>query len=424
MEEAAPLLGSSDTRKTRLGAIVAVSCAFVMLFLAYNSLQNYVTSLLPGNLGNESLAVLYVSVCLFVFSAPHISARLGDKWTMVVGSLCYLVYMGSVIHAVRWIVLLAAVVIGFGAAILWVAVGSYITKASAPDELGKNNGLFWGTFQLSGILGNLFAYFVFNHLNGSTSLFIALTAAGAVGVLILLFIPNDRLQNVAVPAPPPIRQEIKATVDNLFTVEQAALAYIVIFSGLELAFWTGEFPQLLPANSIGLVLTFAGVGEVIGAMGLSRLSDRFGCSVLVILGGLVYCGGLALSAWLKHTGLPGPSPDWEHVSWIAYLAAVCFGIGDSLLNTQTYALIGKLFDEKETTRAFTVFQLYQNVGSAGGYYMAVPLPMHGSNGSLGLIWVQLYLLVVGALLFCWVERRYLKRQQAEAINEKNQWDVN
>eukprot|EP00730_Choanoeca_flexa_P013073 TRINITY_DN4940_c0_g1_i1.p2 TRINITY_DN4940_c0_g1~~TRINITY_DN4940_c0_g1_i1.p2 ORF type:complete len:151 (+),score=14.65 TRINITY_DN4940_c0_g1_i1:276-728(+) len=112
MEEAAPLLGSSDTRKTRLGAIVAVSCAFVMLFLAYNSLQNYVTSLLPGNLGNESLAVLYVSVCLFVFSAPHISARLGDKWTMVVGSLCYLVYMGSVIHAVRWIVLLAAVVIG------------------------------------------------------------------------------------------------------------------------------------------------------------------------------------------------------------------------------------------------------------------------------------------------------------------------
>ena len=99
-------------RKTRMGAIIAVSLAFVFLFLAYNSLQNYVTSLLPGNLGNESLAVLYVSVCCFVFSAPHISARLGDKWTMVAGSLCYLVYMGSVIHPVRWIVLTAAVVIG------------------------------------------------------------------------------------------------------------------------------------------------------------------------------------------------------------------------------------------------------------------------------------------------------------------------
>ena len=156
--------------------------------------------------------------------------------------------------------------LGFGAAILWVAVGSYITKASAADELGKNNGIFWGTFQLSGILGNLFAYFIFNHLNGSTMLFVALTAAGGVGVIILLFIPNDRLLDegrcqqsatspqvalnitgyrwIEIPTPPPIRQEIRATVANLFTVEQAALAYIVIFSGLELAFWTGEFPQV------------------------------------------------------------------------------------------------------------------------------------------------------------------------------------
>ena len=106
------LLPSQDLEKTRFGSIVAVSLAFLMLFLAFNSLQNYVTSLLPDGLGNESLAVLYISVCIFVFTAPHISSRLGDKRTMIAGSFCYLAYMGSLIHPVRWVVLLAAVIVG------------------------------------------------------------------------------------------------------------------------------------------------------------------------------------------------------------------------------------------------------------------------------------------------------------------------
>ena len=51
---------------------------------------------------------------------------------------------------------------GFGAAILWIALGAYVTKASTPDTVGKNNGVFWGVFQFSNVLGNLGAYFVFN----------------------------------------------------------------------------------------------------------------------------------------------------------------------------------------------------------------------------------------------------------------------
>jgi hypothetical protein len=51
--------------------------------------------------------------------------------------------------------------LGFGAAILWVAVGSYITKSSLASDYGRNNGIFWGIFQVSNVLGNLGAYFVF-----------------------------------------------------------------------------------------------------------------------------------------------------------------------------------------------------------------------------------------------------------------------
>lgn len=204
--ETDPLLSAAATRPTRMAAVLTVSVAFLMLFLAYNSLQNYATSLLPGHLGAESLAVLYVSVCAFVFSAPHIASRLGEKWTMVVGAICYLVYMASLLHIIRAVVLAAAVVIGicwhllgpiltqrslgFGAAILWVAVGSYITKSASAQELGKVNGIFWGVFQFSQIFGNLGAYLVFNHLGGSQSLFVSFVAAGSIGVILLLFVPN------------------------------------------------------------------------------------------------------------------------------------------------------------------------------------------------------------------------------------------
>ena len=105
------------------------------------------------------------------------------------------------------------------------------------------------------------------------------------------------------------------------------------------------------------------------------------------------------------------------VSYAAYLAAFCFGVGDSLINTQIYALIGKIFTGEDTTRAFTVFQLYKNVGSAGGYYLGVPLPMHGDDGSLGLVWIQVYLMVFGAALFVWVDRRHA-RHQAKKTAEK------
>jgi hypothetical protein len=47
------------------------------------------------------------------------------------------------------------------------------------------------------------------------------------------------------------------------------------------------------------------------------------------------------------------------------MAAVCFGIGDSVLNTQIYALLGKLYSGQVMVRSFTVFQLYQNLGGWG-----------------------------------------------------------
>lgn len=69
---------------------------------------------------------------------------------------------------------------------------------------------------------------------------------------------------------------------------------------------------------------------------------------------------------MQHTGLPGPHPVLLDNSWVAYTAAMCFGIGDSVLNTQIYALLGKLYKGQVMVRSFTVYQLYQNLGKNHG----------------------------------------------------------
>ncbi len=53
------------------------------------------------------------------------------------------VYMGSLIKIVKWVVYLAAAVIGFGAAILWVAQGSLLTQCSPKGQRGAYTGIFW-----------------------------------------------------------------------------------------------------------------------------------------------------------------------------------------------------------------------------------------------------------------------------------------
>jgi len=89
------------------------------------------------------------------------------------------------------------------------------------------------------------------------------------------------------------------------------LSPMFFWTGFELAFWTGEFPQLLDPSvrrclpfpgadrvltdacahvlqTIGLVLMFAGVAEVVGGLVVGWLSDRLGRSLTVLLGTLFY----------------------------------------------------------------------------------------------------------------------------------------
>lgn len=120
--------------------VLAVAVCFAVVFSAYNTLQNYITTLFP-TLGQQSLTVLYAVAGVACFLAPALTNAFGPKMTMIVGAACYAVYIAGLATGNATVVLVLSAVIGFGAAILWVALGVFITQNSAPNEYATNTGI-------------------------------------------------------------------------------------------------------------------------------------------------------------------------------------------------------------------------------------------------------------------------------------------
>lgn len=121
----------------------------------------------------------------------------------------------------------------------------------------------------------------------------------------------------------------------------------------------GEFPQLVEPSVIGLVLTFAGVGEVIGGYVMGKICDWAGQGSAMLLGSLLYGVGLILSVLLKN-GLSFNAADGSIAATSlapvlagaplhAYAAALLFGLGDSAFNTCVWSITSLLFDGGATT---------------------------------------------------------------------------
>jgi MFS family permease len=532
--------------------VLTVSIAFTVLFAAYNTLQNYATSTYPAGLGNQSLAVLYAACAVSVFAAPGLTNQLGPRWTMVFGASLYVAYMASVIQIIPWVVLLMSTVIGFGGAILWIALGVFITQNSTKKTYGQNTGIFWSIFQLCSIVGNLATYLVFSHLSSTSLLFAGFTVTGVLGTLMLLLTrkPENEATNQTAAAGgahgslggilsegsgasqqqrrrPGCGERVRAFCADIGSVlrlmrtrNMALLMPMYFFSGLELSvswresvcvcgggwggfvvvvrplarvfpsplwcsphshpfpsplqFWSGEFSQMINTNVIGLVLTFVGIGEVVGGVLFGKLSDVVGRSASISLGAVLYATGLGLACYMRATAWM-PAPVIAGAPLVAYIAALCFGLGDSSFNANCYAICAQLYhdgptddgeggsgaaakagrvddgDEAEGGRAslllndgadrpradvsasvegvthsvgaFTVFQLVQNLGSCLGFFYGLPLPMHdpdpstGTTGSYTQAYIQFALLLVATVTFVTVDRLSIAEERRKEEEE-------
>ena len=416
----------------RMWNTLVLSFSLMLLFTAFNTIQAWLTNLLStlgySTLGNNSLTVLYVAVCFSLFLTPPLVHYLTQIRSIVVGAACYVVYMASLIHIQPAVVLLTSAVNGFGASLLWVAVGGLLTKCSGRDDRGRNTGIFWSIFQLSLILGNAIGFAVSSSAGGYTLLFVIFTVLGSAGTLLLLALkrfPSDTAPAVTAYASSDANGEHSAGGETttlgllklmwrLFTSSSLLLLFPAFcFQGLEFSFWNGEFPLLLPTASLGPVMLFAGVGEALGGLTMGTLSDRIGRSATWLLGCIVYTVGLA-GLYVVRQQVHGGGLQLGGVSVWCYVSALCFGLADAAINTQIYSILGNKYksatgqsaaEDQQVVAAFTAFNLCQNVAAAVGFYYQPLVHVIGVSGDGGWsgsdvqLYVQLWGMVVGAIGF-------------------------
>jgi hypothetical protein len=167
---------------TNLDRITIISVGFLLLFIAFNSAANLSAEAMKADdldgLGFYTMATLYFVFAFSSFFSTGIVNKMGTKTSLVVGALCYffwvLCFLCPAYYAqnkdstlfllnrnfIYFISLFSAGVNGFGAGILWVANGFYISECACDSNKGFFNSYFWAIFMMSQIFGNLIAAIV------------------------------------------------------------------------------------------------------------------------------------------------------------------------------------------------------------------------------------------------------------------------
>ena len=192
--------------------LFVLSFGYMITLLAYNTAQNFLTTLFGQN-GFIALSIVYISFALSTTVTASI-VKCGPraaKWSAIVANLGYTVFLGSCALAcyldpsaagsgrhnnggkskheeTKWILYIGASIVGFTGALAWTAQGSILSSAASSSQMGLFSGIFLCIFQLNAIFGSVLSG-VMQYLKFDDWLFyMVLLCVCLVGNIVLLFL--------------------------------------------------------------------------------------------------------------------------------------------------------------------------------------------------------------------------------------------
>lgn len=132
------------TRSQQNYRVAFLGFIFMLMFTAFNSLQNTVASVYEDegltNLGKVSLLFLYFVFGVTTFITPFVIRKFGYNRVLFISSLGYALYSLAGLIIVLWdgiplwmgwfLVMLGAACCGASASAIWVAQGSYVSTVA------------------------------------------------------------------------------------------------------------------------------------------------------------------------------------------------------------------------------------------------------------------------------------------------------
>lgn len=189
--------------RARAGDARALAGAFLLVFAAYNGTQALETSL-QKTVGSTALAALYLTNAASAPLAPYFLKAMFDNnahRALYASTFAYVLFIAANAFPSAYTLVPTAALLGWAAAILWTAQALYVTAAaeehaaaigaSAPATVARFNGIFWGVFMGTYVVGPALAFVALQGREDSGDsgwLFPAYTAIAVAGALVLAFV--------------------------------------------------------------------------------------------------------------------------------------------------------------------------------------------------------------------------------------------
>jgi MFS family permease len=179
--------------------VIHLSLSFILIFLSFIVAQTFQTSSNYAKHGAFAVGIIYIVFCLSNLAlSSYITRLLGIRLTLIFSSLTYVLFIAANIKYNTWTLYISAVLVGFGAALLWTSQGAYVAISINKHEQVNNlvpsstkgsiNGIFFGISSLYAVIGNLIASFLFHRKYDQWIIFTVMTVIAGLGVFSLIFL--------------------------------------------------------------------------------------------------------------------------------------------------------------------------------------------------------------------------------------------
>ena len=190
--------------------MLQLSLTFFLLFCAFYTCQNLATTVIDadglGSFGFYTLAALYGTLIISSFSSTAFMNKVGLYKCLFIGSLCHFAFVfANIMPAVyadypslrsgflslttiKVVLVVSAMLNGFGAGILWCSEGTYTSQCATERSKGYFFGLFWFFFMGSMVGGSLLGALILSQGFKQTWLYVTLAVMALTASLLFLLI--------------------------------------------------------------------------------------------------------------------------------------------------------------------------------------------------------------------------------------------
>jgi len=324
-----------------------IACSFFFIFFGFGTAQLYLVVLFNdqgrGQLALLSLLLVYGAFLVAsIFISKLVPLLGGLKRSLIVGASTYVLFVASVALATTSLLLIASVVVGIGAGLLWVSSTQITADSSTARNAGRNFGLQTATQNIGNIAGILTGGYLVHTLPIS-SMYLILSAVALAGLVLLSWVrpPREELEH--------------RSFKTFFAFDKRMLALFPVLFGF--SFLAGQaftamnviIVALLGLGAIPLVIGIFRVSNIAGSLSIGTISDWFSRSLVIAF--LIIVGLIGIVLFTTTRAL---AP--------LLIGVICIGVSLSALPPVCLAWMKERLHNEEYLHAFGIFYVYSNIG--------------------------------------------------------------